>query len=116
MEKIIAYCGIYCSECPAYLATQKDAYEEIKKVANEWSSEAMLFKPEEVWCDSCSSEGKHFSWCGECPIRSCCREKGHENCAYCDDYPCDNLKNTFDRTPSAKERLDKIQKGLKHSN
>ena len=109
MEKIIAYCGICCSECPAYMATQKDDREEIKKVAKEWSSEAMSFNPEDIYCDGCVSEGKHFSWCSECPIRSCCQEKGFINCAYCDDYFCDNLKMTFDKTPSAKERLDKIR-------
>ena len=37
MEKIIAYCGLICSECPAYIATQKDSDEERKKVAEKWS-------------------------------------------------------------------------------
>lgn len=112
MEKIIAYCGIMCSECPAYLATQRNDYEEIKKVAKEWSSELISFKPEEIYCDGCNRDGRIFSWCSECPIRSCCRENGFENCAYCNDYFCDNLKNTFDKTPSAKERLDEIRKRL----
>jgi len=112
MEKIIAYCGINCSECPAYLATQKDDYSEIKKVAKEWSSESMSFKPEEIYCDGCNNDDRIFSWCNECPIRSCCREREFENCAYCEDYFCDNLKNTFDKTPSAKERLDEIRKHL----
>jgi len=112
MEKIIAYCGINCSECPAYLATQKDDYEEIKKVAKEWSDESMSFKPEDIYCDGCTSEGKHFEWCSDCPIRICCQEKGFENCAYCDDYFCDNLKMTFDKTPSAKERLNEIRQNI----
>jgi len=112
MEKIIAYCGINCSECPAYLATQKGDSKEIKKVAKEWSSEEMSFKPKDIYCDGCTSEGKHFSWCSKCPIRSCCQEKGLINCAYCNDYFCDNLKMTFERTPSAKERLDEIKSSL----
>lgn len=110
MQKIIAYCGINCSECPAYLATQKNDLKWLKKVAKEWSSESMTFKPEEICCDGCSKDRRLFSWCSECPIRSCCREKGFENCAYCKDYGCDNLKMTFDKTPSAKERLDEIRK------
>ncbi|NHJ25387.1 MAG: DUF3795 domain-containing protein [Candidatus Lokiarchaeota archaeon] len=109
---MIAYCGINCSECPAYLATQKDDYEELKKVAKEWSNESMSFKPEEIYCDGCNQEECIFRWCRECPIRSCCREKGFKNCAYCEDYFCDNLKMTFDKTPSAKERLDEIRKNL----
>ena len=109
MEKIIAYCGICCSECPAFLATQKDDYEEIKKVAKEWSSEEMQFKPEDIYCDGCTSEGRHVVWWDNCPIKNCCSEKGFENCAYCEDYFCGNLKMTFDKTPSAKERLDEIR-------
>jgi hypothetical protein len=109
MDEIIAYCGICCSECPAYLATQKDDLKELEKVAKEWSSGEMPFEPEDVRCDGCNKEGRIFSWCSECPIRSCSRGKGFENCAYCEDYFCENLKMTFDRTPSAKERLDKIR-------
>ncbi|MFX0145084.1 MAG: DUF3795 domain-containing protein [Candidatus Hodarchaeota archaeon] len=112
MEKIIAYCGINCSECPAYLATQKNSIKEIKKVAKEWSTESMKFKPEDIYCDGCNQDGKVFSWCKECPIRSCCISKGFENCAYCEDYFCDNLKMTFDKTSSAKERLDEIRNNL----
>jgi hypothetical protein len=112
MEKLISYCGIDCSACPAYIATQKDDFEKIKKVAEEWSSESMSFKPEDIYCDGCTPEGKHFTWCNDCTIRSCCREKGFENCAYCEDYFCDKLKMTFDRTPSAKETLDDIRQKL----
>ena len=112
MEKIIAYCGIDCSECPAYLATQKNDKKALKKVAKEWSDESMPFKLEDIYCDGCNQNGRIFSWCNECPIRSCCSEKGFENCAYCDDYFCDNLKMTYDRTPSAKETLDEIKANL----
>lgn len=112
MDKIIAYCGLNCSECPAYLATQKDDYEEIKKIAKEWSNELMSFKPEDIYCDGCNMEGRIFSWCGECDIRICCRDKQIENCAYCEDYYCDYLKKPFENDPSAKERLDEIRENL----
>ena len=112
MEKLIAYCGINCSECPAYIATQKDDYKEIKKVAKEWSIESMSFKPAEIYCDGCTSEGKHFSWCGECPIRSCCQEKGYQNCAYCEDYACEKLEQIFQMAPDSKKRLDEIRRNL----
>ena len=110
---MIAYCGLDCSECPAYIATQKDDFDELKKIANELSSESMVFKPEELYCDGCNSEGRIFKWCKECPIRICCSDKGYENCAYCGDYICDNLKMTFDKASSAKETLDKIRNKLK---
>ncbi|MHA2391440.1 MAG: DUF3795 domain-containing protein [Promethearchaeota archaeon] len=112
MEKIIAYCGLNCSDCSAYKATQKDDYPEIKKVAKQWSNETMSFKPEEIYCDGCNIDRRLFSWCNDCPTRKCCRDKQIENCAYCEDYFCDNLKLTFDNDPSAKERLDEIRKKL----
>jgi len=112
MQKTIACCGLICSECPAYIATQKDNYEEIKKVAELWSNKLMSFKPEDVYCDGCKSNEKNFIWCSECPTRKCCNDQELENCAYCNEYFCDNLKQTFDNDPSAMERLDKIRKNL----
>jgi hypothetical protein len=32
MEKIIAFCGINCSECPAFIATEKIDSKEIEKI------------------------------------------------------------------------------------
>jgi hypothetical protein len=34
METMIAYCGIICSECPVYLATQADDDKAREDVAN----------------------------------------------------------------------------------
>ena len=112
MEKIIAYCGLNCSACPAYIATQNDDYEELKKVAEQWSNESMSFEPEDVYCDGCNTNERVFSWCKDCPTRKCCRDRKLENCAYCEDYFCDNLKQTFDNDPTAKERLDEIRKNI----
>jgi len=112
MGKILSYCGINCVECPAYLATQKNDDEEIKKIANEWSSDAMKFTPEEIYCDGCCKEGRHFSWVPNCDIRICCIEKKLENCAYCEGYICDILKNSLDKSPSAKQNLEEIRQKL----
>ncbi len=112
MDKILSYCGINCTKCPAYLATQKNDAEEIKKIAKEWSSDAMKFAPEEIYCDGCCKEGRHFSWVNNCDIKKCCTEKELENCAYCDDYICDILKNSLDRDPNAKHNLDEIRNNL----
>ena len=39
MEKIIACCGIACSECPAYIAFKNDDDDLRKKTAKQWSEE-----------------------------------------------------------------------------
>ena len=112
MGKILSYCGINCGECPAYLATQKNDTEEIKKISTEWSSDEMKFTPEEIYCDGCSNDGKLFSWAPNCDIRICCTNKKLKNCAYCDDYICDTLKKSLERSPSAKENLEEVRRNL----
>jgi len=93
MKKTIAYCGIICSECPAFLATQKNDDNERKKVAEMWSKQFNAeFKPEDINCDGCLSESERlFNYCRVCEIRKCGQEKGVKNCAYCDDYACETL-------------------------
>ena len=112
MGKMLSYCGINCGECPAYLATKKNDEEEINKIASEWSSVAMKFSPEEIYCDGCSNEKRHFSWVPNCDIRICCTEKKLENCAYCDDFICEILKNSLEKDPNAKLNLEEIRQKL----
>jgi hypothetical protein len=113
MDKMIVYCGLDCMQCPAYLATQKNDRKEIEQVAKNWSTTSMIFTPDEIYCDGCNVEGRIFSWCEKCPIRICCRKKGFENCAYCDDYICDKLQNILDKSPSAKKNLEEIREKIK---
>ncbi|MFX0032641.1 MAG: DUF3795 domain-containing protein [Candidatus Hodarchaeota archaeon] len=112
MSEIIAYCGLLCSKCPAYIATQSNDKEALKRISKEWSSGEMNFTPEELLCDGCISNKVIFTWCEECNIRSCARGKGLENCAYCDNYPCETLNNVFEKDQSAKQRLDEIKSTL----
>ncbi len=39
MDEMIAFCGITCSKCPTFLATQNDDSSERKDVAEKWSKE-----------------------------------------------------------------------------
>lgn len=114
MDKMIAFCGIVCTECPAFLATQKDDDNERRKVAELWSKEFKAeIKPEDINCDGCLSEdGKLFSHCKVCEIRKCGQERGVKNCAYCNDYACEKLSKFFDKAPEAKALLDEIRKSL----
>lgn len=36
MDKMIAYCGLVCTNCPAYVATQADDRDALEKVAAQW--------------------------------------------------------------------------------
>ncbi|MGB5911033.1 MAG: DUF3795 domain-containing protein [Promethearchaeia archaeon] len=114
MSKIIAYCGLNCTDCPAYIATQTNDTNKLKEIAKKWSNEEMQFKANDILCDGCHSDDRIFKWCKECDIKSCAREKGLENCAYCEDYICELLNIAFGKNiePSAKQRLDEIRKNI----
>jgi len=114
MEKVIAYCGLVCSECPAFIATQKNDYEEKVKVAKTWSEMFKSeIKPEDINCDGCLAKTEnHFSYCSTCEIRICASEKNLKNCAYCDDYPCKKLSDFFKAVPEAKTNLEEIRKSF----
>ena len=113
MGKMIAFCGIVCTECPAFLTTERDDNNERKRIAESWSKQYNAdIKPEDINCEGCLSEsGKIFSYCKVCEIRKCGQEKGLKNCAYCDDYACEKLNMFFNMVPYAKITLEEIRKG-----
>jgi hypothetical protein len=113
MEKIIACCGLNCSGCPAFIATQKNDYGERVKVAKEWSEMYKIeFKQEDINCDGCLAvSGRQIPYCSTCEIRKCVSEKKFANCAYCNDYPCTKL-SSIDTVPEAKDNLERIKKSL----
>jgi hypothetical protein len=112
VDKMIAYCGITCTECPALLATQKDDDAERAKVAKMWSEQFKVdLKPEDINCNGCLSDSEQlFSHCQVCEIRKCGGEKQVVNCAYCDDYGCDKLTAFLKMVPEAKSTLEEIRK------
>ena len=115
MDKIIAYCGLVCSECPAYIATQADDAAALERVAARWREEynAPDITVESVICDGCVTEGERK--CGhwfDCEIRACGMERGVVNCAYCDDYGCEKIERFFGFVPDARATLDGIRQDL----
>jgi len=115
MDKIIAYCGLVCSNCPAYIATQADDRAALEQVAAQWREQfnAPDITAEFVICDGClTDEGRKCGHCFECQIRACGMERGVLNCAYCDDYGCDKIEGFFSFAPDARATLDAIRQGL----
>ena len=112
MTEIVAMCGIACSECPAYLATQNDDNGARAKCAAMWSSASFPLQPADIECDGCPTrDGRVLSFCLACPVRQCALEREVENCASCDDYACDKLEQSWKVTEgtAAKANLDKIR-------
>lgn len=114
MNEMIAYCGLLCHECGAFIATMADDNEKRAEVARQWTKDYHKdFKPEDINCFGCRAEGVQvFGYCQICKIRACGRERGVVNCAYCNDYPCDQLTEFFQMVPANKNRLDEIRSQL----
>lgn len=111
MSKMIACCGLVCSECDAFVATMNDDDTKRAEVAETWSKQfGVDMKPEDINCDGCLSDSdRHIGHCAVCEIRKCARDKHLLNCASCEDYACDKLTEFFKAVPHAKENLDAIR-------
>jgi len=112
MDRMIAYCGLVCTECPAYVATQADDREALERVAAQWREEynAPGITVASVLCDGCLDGGRKCSHCAECDIRACGVERGVANCAHCEEYVCEKLEGFFGFAPGARETLDEIRR------
>ena len=115
MEKIVAFCGLVCTDCGAFIATQENNDVKRKEVAEAWSKEfGEEVKPETINCDGCLTiDGRHINHCSVCEIRRCGMEKRVENCAYCIDYNCEKLTAFFENSPEAKKTLEEIRRQQK---
>ena len=109
-DQIIAYCGLDCSECPAYIATQEQNTEKLKSLALEW------YQVEDnatfCLCDGCNLEGRKNAHCSDCVVRACAISHEVANCAHCPEYGCGTLVGFFQQIPIAQESLERIRAAL----
>jgi hypothetical protein len=108
---MIAYCGLVCSNCPTFIATQNDDDDAREKTAALYAQKFGLnLSKEEINCDGClSAGGKKIGYCQVCEIRRCCREKGLENCAFCDQPQCEQLSRFHEFSPEAKASFEAMK-------
>jgi hypothetical protein len=108
-DRLIACCGLACTDCGAYQATRTMDQTKAAQVAAEWSQQFhVTVLPEHVWCDGCTVAGKKCAHCGECEIRSCALGRNLASCGQCDEYPCAQLTAFFAMVPPAKAVLDEV--------
>ena len=109
MSKIIAYCGLVCTDCEAYVATQANDLETLERLAARARNEFGIpdATTESAMCDGCLADsGRQIGYCAVCEIRTCGVARSIANCAHCTDYACEKLMGFFERATDARTVLD----------
>jgi len=116
MDKTIAFCGLVCTECEAYLATQANDLAALERMAIK--SREQFNQPnitaESLMCDGgLAPSDRLCGYCYECQVRACGQERAVANCAHCTDYACAKLETFWGMAPQARATLDGIRAGLR---
>lgn len=108
---MIAYCGMDCTKCEGFLATQGNDDQKREEVAESWSAKYNTdIKPEQINCHGCKSDGiKFFFTESICEIRKCNIEMATSNCAECENYICEKLAEFIKVAPPVGEALEALR-------
>ncbi len=116
MNRLIAFCGLDCAQCEAYIATQANDNAAKERIAAKWRVQynAPDLPIAAATCDGCVTVGgRAGGYCPQCPIRACGIARAVANCAHCADYDaCDKLADWFKSVPTARVTLDGIRRAL----
>lgn len=108
MKDLIAYCGLDCEKCDAYLATIHDDQELREKTAKLWAqlNQAPIL-PEHINCEGCRVDGAKTVFCESlCGIRQCALKQGVTTCGQCPKLEtCETVGAIFANNPAALENL-----------
>jgi len=107
MGKMIAYCGIDCSECGAYKAMQNNDQALREKTAIEWTkAHNFNFTADMINCTSCKGNGIQVGHCSQCEMRKCAVGKNVVNCGVCSEFKtCKTINDFLAQVPNLRENL-----------
>jgi len=113
-ERMVAYCGIVCTDCDAYKATQAEDMDALTAMAEKASGEfGMEMTVADAMCDGClATTGRQIGYCHECAIRLCAVPKHVETCAHCDAFACDKVEGFSKPGTPHRKTLDDIWASL----
>lgn len=109
MKKLIAYCGLDCEKCDAYLATVHNNQALREKTAQLWSKlNRVTILPEDIHCEGCRANGVKTVFCDKlCDIRQCALKKGVNTCGDCVELPtCPAVGKIIKNNPTALKNLE----------
>jgi len=103
MQINIAPCGLICSKCDAFRATQANDPAMLERVAEHWRklNNCDDIKAEFIPCDGCMNDcGRKSFYCQNmCELRACAIKNGVQVCSECKSFPCDILKAFLANAP-----------------
>lgn len=112
---IIAPCGLICSHCDAWRATQMNDPEKLEMVAAKWRelNQTDEIKAEYLPCDGCMTKGgrKNLFCSGMCEIRKCIIKRGIQICSDCPDFEgCRTFSDFISHGPAGQaEAMRRLQ-------
>ena len=108
MRDMIAYCGLDCEKCDAYLATVNDDRALREKTAKLWAelNQAPIL-PEHINCEGCRVDGIKTVYCDHlCAIPQCALKRGVAACGDCQELEsCRTVGAVLSNNPAARETL-----------
>lgn len=110
MNKMIAYCGLDCERCDAFIATRDNNQALREKTAKYWSElNNVTILPEHINCEGCRTNGCKTFYCDSlCAIRQCAMKKGFETCGSCPEWEtCKTVSIVIGNNPDALKNLKK---------
>ena len=108
MKTMIAYRGLDCEQCDAYLAPLRDDQALRDNTATAWSeSNHVPILPEHINCLGCRADGIKTVFCDSlCEIRQCALKKGVETCGDCEELEkCPTVGMILADNPGALKNL-----------
>ncbi len=118
MNPLTAPCGLDCSTCEAYLATQAGDADARRRVVEQWREQfhAPDMPLEAATCDGCASAGRHGGYTPLCPVRACASQRQVPTCAHCGEYrTCPTLSAFLTQAACLREKLEAIRASLGNS-
>ena len=108
MRDMIAYCGVDCEKCDAYLATIKNDQVLREKTAKLWAelNNAPIL-PKHINCHGCRIQEIKTVFCDSiCGIRQCALKKGVTTCGDCPDMEkCQTVGVIISNNPQVLKNL-----------
>ena len=117
-KRMVAHCGLVCTECEAYEATQAGDMQALKRMAQTAAEQFdMDLTAADAMCDGCvAATGRRIPYCRACEIRQCAVQKHVESCAHCTGYPCEKIDAFSPEGKPRRATLDAIRASLDSGN